>query len=208
MSALASPADLEARLGRDLTPEETARAQALLDDASALVRSYTGRDFSEPADYTATLRLVAGEIVLPQKPVVSVTSVAAVGGMPAVPDLPIVDYAFDGIDRIRLGTCAWAINLPEAWWDDDYVYPGTYKVAYRAGYEAIPADVVMVVCGMVLRALTAPTMMGGVRSETIGSYSYQLDAASGGLAVSLTAGDRQVLDRYRRTAGSIQLRLR
>jgi hypothetical protein len=47
--SLASVADMEARLGRSLTdPAEVARAQALLDDASALVRFETNQSFLDP----------------------------------------------------------------------------------------------------------------------------------------------------------------
>lgn len=48
--ALASQADVEARLGRPLTAVEETRISALLDDASAVVIGYAGRDF-EPAPY-------------------------------------------------------------------------------------------------------------------------------------------------------------
>ena len=36
--AYATPADVELRLGRDLTPEETLQVQALLDDVEAMIR--------------------------------------------------------------------------------------------------------------------------------------------------------------------------
>lgn len=204
MSALASQADLEARLGRDLTDTEQARVEALLADATALVRAYTGQTFEPVADDTVVLRAAGGRITLPQRPVTAVTRVVAVGGSEALPDFPLADWLFDGIDTIRLGEGGYIINLPEAWWDEDG-YPGTYRVTYSHGYTAVPADVLGVVCGMALRPLTAPTTAGGVVSETIGSYSYRLDAAGAGLGVAMSVEDRKLLDRYRRGASTIRV---
>jgi hypothetical protein len=204
VTSLAAPGDLEARLGRNLTDAETARVEALLADASAMIRAYTGQDFGLAEDDEVTLRGPGGTIRLPQRPVTAVSSVVAVGGDGA-PDVTLVDWIWDGVDQIRVGEGSFVINLPAVWWDDDG-YPGTYRVTYSHGYETVPADVVAVVCGMVARTLTAPTMAGGVRSETIGPYSYQLDAAGTGLAVIMSAADREALKRYRRTEGMISVR--
>ncbi|MBX5463805.1 MAG: hypothetical protein IRZ28_22295 [Steroidobacteraceae bacterium] len=205
MPSLASSGDLADRLGRDLTAEEEARADTLLADASALVRSYTGRSFEHVVDDEQVLRVVGGRIKLPRTPVTAVTRVQAVSGRDGVPDITIVDWAWDKRDTIRIGddgTCV--INLPEEWRDDDG-FPDTYRVTYSHGYETVPADVVAVVCGMVLRTLTAPTMAGGVVSESIGSYSYRLEAPGTGLSVMLSPEDRRVLDRYRRTAYTVKV---
>lgn len=204
MSALASQADLEARLGRDLTTAEESRVRALLDDASALVRAYTGQSFTVVADDQIVLRAASGQITLPERPVTAVTQVVAVGGSEALPDFTVADWLFDGIDTIRVGDGACIINLPEAWSDEDG-YPGTYRVTYSHGYAAVPADVLSVVCGMALRPLTTPTTAGGVVSETIGSYSYRLDAAGSGLGVAMAAEDRKILGRYRRKATTIKV---
>lgn len=203
MTALATAEDLKARLGRDLTDEETARVAALLADASALVRSYTGQDFTETSGDAVTLRGQGGAIRLPQRPVTSVSSVIAIGG-DGLPEVPLIDWIWDGVDTIRIGEGSFVINLPAVWWDDDG-YPGTYRVTYSHGYTQVPADVVAVVCGMVLRTLTAPTMAGGVTGETIGSYSYRLDAPGTGLAAALSQEDRKVLARYRNAAGTIKV---
>jgi hypothetical protein len=203
MTALAGTDDLQARLGRDLTEAEQARAQALLDDASALIRGYTGQDFDLVEDDQAVLRIQGGTVRLPQRPVTEVSQVVALGGN-MVPDVTVIDWVFDGVDQIRLGEGTFIINLPAIWWDDDG-YPGTYRVTYSHGYTQIPADVVSVACGMVLRTLTAPTTLGGVTSETIGSYSYRLEAADTGLSVVLGQTERKTLARYRNTEGMIKV---
>lgn len=204
MTALATTDDIEQRLGRDLTDAEALRANALLADASAMIRAFTGRDFTETLDDEVTLRGQGGTIRLPQRPVTVVSRVIAIGGDGA-PDVTVIDWIWDGIDQVRVGEGSFVINLPAVWWDDDG-YPGTYRVTYSHGYAEVPADVVAVVCGMVMRTLTAPTMAGGVRSETIGPYSYQLDAAGTGIAVLMSQADRDALKRYRKTEGMISVR--
>lgn len=60
--ALATQVDVEARLGRDLDVGETARLDALLDDASALVIGHCGQDF-EPSPYPAPVTGVVARMV-------------------------------------------------------------------------------------------------------------------------------------------------
>jgi hypothetical protein len=205
MAPLATKTDLAARLGRDLTCDEEARLEALLSDASTMVRSYTGQDFGTSTS-TVTLRSQAGMIVLPQRPVTGITSVTAIG-IHGTPDIGLADWWWDGLDKIRLGSGNCIINLPEVWWDDHEGYPGTYRVTYSHGYAEVPADVVMVVCGMALRTLTSPAIAGGITSETVGPYSYRIDTPGLGLSVVMNEAERQALSRYRRTVGMISVRM-
>lgn len=210
MDLLASPSDLEDRLGRPLAPGETGRGQALLADASALVRAFTGRDFSRTDDDTVTIRAQQGEIRLPQRPVIDVTEVVALGAGGA-PNLVVTGWQWDGLDIIRTTADSPSINLPAAWYDDDIeAYPGTYRVTYSHGTAAVPADIVAVVARMALRTLTAPTMAGGVTGETIGPYSYRTDGSSAGTAVAMTDDDRKMLELagYRRKTGMSMVRAR
>lgn len=206
MAALATKADLVSRLGRDLTCEEDARLEALLTDASALIRAYTGQDFSETVGAEVTLRAQAGLIRLPQRPVTAVSAIVAIGGNGA-PDLTLADWWWDGLDLIRIGAGEYVINLPEQWWDDEDGYPGTFRITYSYGYATPPGDVVAVGCGMVLRTLTSPSMAGGVSSETIGPYSYRTEAPGLGLGIVMSDSDRKILARYRRTTGMISVRV-
>ncbi|MBI0293294.1 hypothetical protein JBE04_01965 [Streptomyces sp. PRKS01-29] len=210
MDALTDLTALEARIGRPLTADEAARANALLADASALVRSYTGQDFTRTDNQTVVVRAQQGEIRLPQRPVINVTAVVAVGAGGA-PDLPVVGWQWDGLDIIRTSTDSPIINLPELWHDEDTdAYPGTYRVTYSHGVTVVPPDVVAVVARMVLRTLTAPTVAGGVVGETIGPYSYRTDGSGVGTAVVMTDEDRQMLALagYRRKAGMSMVRFR
>lgn len=210
MEPLASLTDLSDRLGRPLTSTEEARGQALLADASALVRSYTGQGFTRVDGETVVVRAQQGEIRLPQRPVLDVTAVVAIGAAGA-PDLPVVGWQWDGLDIVRTTSDSPAINMPEPWYEEDAeAYPGTYRVTYSHGGAAVPADVVAVVARMALRTLTAPTAAGGVTGETIGPYSYRTDGSGVGTGVAMTEDDEKMLKLagYRRTSGMSMVRHR
>ena len=205
---LASADDVAARLGRDLTDSETTRVVPLLQDASAQVRRYCRRDFLLHAGETAIFRGADSEILLPDKTTTAVSAVVAIGGGMGLPDLPILWYTFDGVDRIRLDP-GWhgIINLPEIWLDSD-VYPGTYRVTRDYGYPEVPDDVISVCAVAVIGVLTAPTMAAGLIGESIGPYSYRLERGGGGTGVALAQADLASLKDYRTTTGTIQARLR
>lgn len=64
MAALATVDDVEARLGRSLTPEETARTDpGLLEEASALVVGYLGCDPASPGPVPSGVRVVTSRMV-------------------------------------------------------------------------------------------------------------------------------------------------
>jgi hypothetical protein len=206
---LASLTDLSDRLGRPLTVAEEARASALLADASAKVRSYTKQNFTRTDDETVVVRAQQGEIRLPQRPVIDVTAVVAIGAGGA-PDVPVVGWRWDGLDIIRVAADTSVINLPEDWYDDVEAYPGTYRVVYSHGDAQVPDIVVAVGARMALRTLTAPTMAGGITGETIGPYTYRTDGSGVGTAVLMTDEDRRELADagFRPKAGMSMVRYR
>ncbi len=210
MPSLTDATEIERRLGRPLTQPEAARVDALLEDASGLVRGYTRRDFRSVDDAEAVLRAQQGEIRLPQRPVRAVSSVVALGAGGA-PDLPVVGWQFDGVDLIRVLVDGPVINMPAIWYDEDLTaYPGTYRVVYSYGDAEVDPAVIAVVARMVLRTLTAPTMAGGMTGETIGPYSYRTDGSSIGSAVTMLDEDRTMLNLagYRPKAGTSMMRWR
>lgn len=209
--ALATVQDLEARLGRDLTPAEAARAETLLGDASAMVKSYTRQTFAFTENDEQILRPTGTEIRLPRRPVTDVTKVVAVGGAPGIPDIPLAGWTWDGLDIVDiagLDSNIW-VSLP-AWWEDFDSGPNTYRVTYSHGYSEVPPEVVAVVCSMVNRTLTSPSLAEGMVSERVGQYNYQLQQGGGsaGSTVRFTPADKQALidAGYKRTATTIQLR--
>lgn len=195
--SLANVDDLETRLGRTLTAAEGPRAEALLEDASAAVRGYTGQQITrpDPADddtrtATARLKVVGGTVRLPQRPVNDVTSVKDTNGN----DVLFTWYAGDVVQV--------ASNVPDTWawvpWLNGIAY---VDVTYAPGYEEVPGDIVAVVCQVAARALGQPPDDSGKTSETIAGYSYTVGTAAASGAVGLLPDEKAVLDRYKRPAG-------
>jgi hypothetical protein len=197
--------DIEARRGQALTPVESARVVALIADASALARFEAGQDFSLAVDDVAVLRRQGDKLLLPQWPVTGVKQVEVIG-IPPVPNLVLPAagaWAFDGIDAVLLYLqLGWIINLPADWVENPNG-TGSYRVTYSHGWAPVPADIVAVVCNMVMRTLTSPSMAEGLTGENIGQYGYQMSQQAGamGSGVRVTAADRAVLrnPKYRRT---------
>lgn len=207
MAPLVTVEDIEARLGRELTEAEEARIDALLADASALVRAYTRQDFDFVEDDVLITRPVGVELRLPKTPVTEVSSVVGLGGN-AQQTVTLAGWQFDGIDIVDLtGTDGQVLNLPE-WWHEGWG-TNTYRVTYSHGYLTVPEDVLAVLCAMVLRVLLSPSLISGMVGENIGKYSYQLQQSTGaaGASVVLLPEHKAVLDAYRRTTSTIQLRV-
>jgi hypothetical protein len=205
---LATVDDVAARLGRDVTEQEAIRLVPLLADASAQIRRYCRRDFLLHTDDVLILHGHDSEILIPYRPVQSVSSVVAIGGAAGLPDVTVPWWTFDGIDTIRITQWAGIINLPEAWVTDADAYPGTYRVTCTHGPDEVPDDVVMVAANAALSVLTAPTAAAGVIGESIGPYSYRLERGGGGVSVALSAADLALLKDYRGTVRTLQARLR
>lgn len=192
MSDLATTDDLEARLGRDLTTAEAARAAGVLADVSASIRSYCGQLFDE-AESTQRLRVRRGRVRLPQRPVTEVESVVDKAAV-AVP------FTWDGLDVVLIGAMVadtWAV---EPWRTGLSVV----DVTYTHGYATIPADLVGVACSVALRALGQSPTMGGITTESIEGYSYSLGPAGAAGSFGLLNDERAALDRYKRSATFIE----
>lgn len=198
MPALATEADVVARLG-PLSDTQQARADALLTDASALVTSFTGQQFTREDDHVATLRADGTVIRLPQRPVHDVTTVAVIDG---ATDRELTGWVWDGLDRIDLGAVK-PVTI------SDTPNPLTFRVTYSYGYDTVPGNLVALVCKMVSRVLTSPTQADGLTSENIGQYGFQMQQgqASIGSGVYLTKNDKADLCQwgYKRATGSIQV---
>lgn len=202
MAGLASIGDMEARLGRELeTDQQVARVEALLADASAAVRSYTGQQFTRATTTDRLTPPVRGPVVLPQRPVNDVTAVASVLGVAQ-------QFLWDGLN-LYVGTylAGVIINLAEAYYDGGRYYGSNRRqpidVTYDHGYSVIPGDVVAVVCQMAGRAFGRPLEDSGVQQESIGGYAYTTGVAAAAGGVGMLRDERAVLDAYRRQAGVI-----
>lgn len=171
--ALATIADVEARLGRDLTVQETAQATAWLNDASALFINRAIQKF-EVGESTVRLFPKNGVVRLAQRPVISIVSVEDINGVP-------VDYTWDGFQTLF-----------------DVFTAVPLAVTYEHGSADIPDDVVAVVAGMVARTISiAPEAATGITEQTTGPFSQKYAAWAVGQQVMMSPAEQAVADSYR-----------
>lgn len=192
METLATVDDLQDRMSVDAT--DYARADALLKDASASVRRYTGQDFTE-TDSTVTLKVRNGRVRLPQRPVTAVASVLDANGN-------TVNHTWlDGDEWVTVGS-----NVFDSWafepWRNGY---SKVTVTYTHGYETIPDEIIGVVCQIAARAYGRPAEDTGMSSESIDGYSYSTGAAAAAGGFGMLPDERLTLEPYRRGLGSIRV---
>lgn len=171
--ALATIADVEARLGRSLTAGEYSKAAAYLDDASALFVQRAVQKF-EVSESTVRLFPRDGVVRLVQRPVIDVVSVKDIDGND-------IDFTWDGRQSIYdLGDFRGVV------------------VNYEHGSADIPADVVAVVAGMVARTLSiSPDAAAGVQQQAVGPFSQSYASWAVGAQVMMSPAEAKVADYYR-----------
>jgi hypothetical protein len=171
--ALATIADVEARLGRALTAAELPKATAWLKDASALFVQRATQQF-EMGESRVRLFPRDGVVRLVQRPVISIVSVKDIDGVE-------IDYTFDGHQSIYdLGSYSPVI------------------VEYEHGSEDIPADVVAAVAGVVVRTMQiAPDAVSGVTQQSVGPFSQSYATWAVGGQVMLSPAEEKIANAYR-----------
>lgn len=203
-AALVNWNDVEIRLPSGINVD-VPRANQLIRDASAVVRSFTKQNFTVTTT-TDKVRPIGYKIKLVKRPVRSVTQLAVVMETGQAP-VPFIGWWWDGSDEVWLTRGDdLVINLSEAIAAlMRYQTPIVY-VTYQYGYDVVPDDVVAVVCSMVARTITTPNL-GGVISENVGEYGYRLsDAASQGV-IALTQAEKDILKQYRpKNSSTLELR--
>jgi len=184
VAALATVSDVEARLGRALTADEQDRLEAILDDVSAVIRSYTGQQFDR-AETTDRLKVRGGKVTLPQLPVVAVDTVVNMDGN------AVAHRWYAG------ATVELLLSVPDEWaWEPYRITPSWVDVTYTHGYDEVPADIVAVVCQVALRAFGTDATAAGVVQESIDDYSYRVGTIAASGPAGLMADERAVLNRY------------
>lgn len=171
--ALATIADVEARLGRSLTSGETSKATAWLTDASSMFVNVAVQKF-DVGESTIRLFPNDGIVRLVQRPVISVVSVKDIDGV-------TIDYTFDGHQSLYdLGAYTPVV------------------VNYEHGSATIPDDVVATVAGMVVRTLQVPAdAAAGIQQQSVGPFSQSYATWAVGGQVRMSPTDMQVAKSYR-----------
>jgi len=203
LPSLAEITDVEDRLGYSIDPAQYTRVEALLRDASVVVRAYCRREFTAGTT-TARYRPRGHKVVLPLRPVRAVTAVRSVVSFGTHDQItPLSYWSHPGGHEVFIGDQSVVINGPTLDFADENVW---VEVTYEHGFAVIPDDVVTVVANMVVRNLTVPG--GGlVDLQTVGPYTTRFGGFASGGPLSMGAGDRDVLNRYRSTTSStVELR--
>ncbi|GAA2294048.1 hypothetical protein GCM10010149_47490 [Nonomuraea roseoviolacea subsp. roseoviolacea] len=183
---LAELADIEARLGRTLSPDEANAVTNLIEDVSALVTAYIRRDFTAHANDVVTLEgWAARELVLPGAPVTQVYRVEMDGR-------EVTEWKLVGSSLWR--RYGWQKCLGDP-------IPSEIKVTYTHGSAVVPGDVKAVVCNEVMRVLGKEV---GATSETVGDHAIVYESGSGSIGLSRSA--KASLNRFRQRTGTAPLR--
>jgi hypothetical protein len=209
LPALATPDDIVARLGRNLNETEAARLDAMLQDGSAIIRRHAREDFAYITGDVINIVADAGVIVIPGVPVHSVDELIAVSGNPAIPNMPVTWYFFDGIDTITVPDpyAGGIMNLASYWYGTEWSRQ-PFILKYTHSYTVVPPEVVGLLCGAIISELATPTMSATVQSESIGAYTYSMRRRSGGglHAALMDYGMKEILADYRQSYGTIATR--
>lgn len=178
MAALATTTDVETRLGRSLTESETAKAEALLDDASALVVGYTGQQFLPGESFNLLQVKQGNKIRLTQRPATDVLSVTDTEGND-------VEYTWDGFQTLTITNVS--------------VCNGDRLIVnYEHGNPAVPQDVLSIVASMVARTISIPTeAAAGVTQQSVGPFSVTYASWAVGGQVMMSPAEQIALNRYR-----------
>jgi hypothetical protein len=171
--ALATIDDVENRLGRVLTTGEELQANAWLEDASAIFVQRAVQKF-EVSESRVRLFPRDGVVRLVQRPVIEVIEVTDIDGVE-------IEYTFDGHQSLyELGSYSPVI------------------VNYEHGSDDIPADVIAVVAGMVVRTLLIPAdAAAGIQQQAVGPFSQSYATWAVGRQILMSPADIEVANYYR-----------
>lgn len=186
--------ELAARLGVTFNAVQTAQATAAIADVTALYRTHLGRQITLGTYSHDLPSHPSCDLLLPERPVRSVTSVTMDG-------VAITDFRLVG--NVLYRELGWqpVIGQPpflgRQWQRTEYStrIPVNINVVYAAGYTVSPPDLKALCLARVAAMVTNPT---GVSSEKIDDY-----AVSYGPVGPLTDADLLGLRRYTRAAFTV-----
>lgn len=203
MTAFATNADLAARLGIPLTAAEQTRADALLSQASDMIRTQVRQEVTKHTNDVWVTRGVWGnKLLIPQRPVIQVTSVQAqfMNGTQYTVD-PITYY----VDRDELVRYDWPLSFTIG---NGWLGPGwQLTITYDHGWDpaANPVPYQLALCKTV--ALEAVTRVWvnpeAAQQEMIGSVQTMYPAV--GLMLT-DEEEADLTDAFRRTEQTVGLR--
>lgn len=192
--------ELETRLGTTLDPDAAAQAVTL---ATALVTGYTGQGLMSQT-YTHTLTAAYGLTITSVIPSTTrFDDYSGLIGVITLPQRPVVSVSTVVADGVTLTSGQWFYDHARAELQLQDPDVDLVTVTYTAGYDVIPADLKAVALSLAVDEINNPR---GLASERLADYSVTYGAGSSGDASGLSARHRIILDRYRGGASTIRPR--
>lgn len=204
MARFAEGEELALFLDIAFTSDQIQRAEFLLQLASAAIRIYTGQQFELVTDDEVQLTGTFDDfLLLPQRPVVDVASVAIQYPGQIGTFLPGAAFSWDRRGRLYYGASAIANGPDPEDVEGSYGGPNsTVTVVYTHGENPVPDGVILATLMIAGRLFTSPAFPAGLESETIGDYSY-VNRKAREIAISLIREERQLLDPYCDLVGTL-----
>lgn len=181
--------ELKLALGLDpLSTDDDLLLTLLEQQAAAYVEAQIGRRFSVPTDRTEFIKGLGVETLF--------LGGHAASGIQSVRARARTAREFDDVDEEDYDVRGDTLVLLGGRWSHLY----EYEVVYADGYDlgSAPADIRALVIDLVSIAFSG---LGeeGVKSESIGDYSYTLDSAVTAAAASFSDASIATINRYRRS---------
>lgn len=201
MTSFATYADLEVRLGVTFSSGDQARATALLEDASDLIRQACKQkiDLVE-GDMLTIPGTWEDRILLPERPVVQVTDVTAAfrDGTPYT--LPALSWYVDQDELVRY---AFPVGLVRHFFTtgNGWLGPG-YKITitYDHGYATVPT-----LCKNIALEAVTRIWVNPAQAISLGVAGVSTTFSAVGLSL-LPDEEYQLADAFRRTHRAVSLR--
>lgn len=208
MTALATYTDLENRLGTTMTTAEQTRATALLADASDLVRAAARQTITKVTGDTLVIPGVWGDrILLPERPVIQVSSVSATFFDGTAYDISEAAWYVDKDELVRyafpIGLVRHFFTTGNGWLGPGYTLTITYDHGLDPAASPVPYRLALakqIALEAVSRVLNNPA---GVTQGGVAGTQFMFPA----VGMTLTpAEEKKLADVFRRTSQTVSLR--
>ncbi|MFC0546928.1 hypothetical protein [Kutzneria chonburiensis] len=173
----AEPSALVAYLGSTLSLD---RAAMLLAHASDIIRGVARQQLHLVEDDTVTLDPLGQVVLLPELPVLAVSS---------------VDVLVNGMWSPFAGRWVWSATgtvraVPSHWWPTT---PRSVRVTYDHGYDPIPSDLATVCVSLAARLAVNPVHL---QQQTVGGVQVRFAPSAAGEGGVLDDVEQAIVDRY------------
>lgn len=169
------------RREEELTTEETAQAELLLDLAAGAVEDECGQALELAPDTAVLDGTGTGRLILPRWPVTAVDTVTLLEDGDVLEEGPRADYTWSRSGVLHRKCGRWPCEAQ------------AIEVDYTAGHDPIPKSVARIVLRLAADAWNNPLK---VSAETLGDHSLTY-ASAAEANMEITEADRRILSKYR-----------